>query len=143
MTQALETLELARSAREDGFFAVLGAGGQGLASPGAVRVRGRDALTFIHSQVTNEVEGLAPGEGNYSARVTLQGQLVEVFSVHRLAGPEGDELWLVLERERVPLLMAELESVLFADDVRLEDASERHHWLALQGAAAAGVLDQD
>jgi len=66
MTQALETLELARSAREDGFFAVLGAGGQGLASPGAVRVRGRDALTFIHSQVTNEVEGLAPGEGNYS-----------------------------------------------------------------------------
>ena len=132
MSQALETLELARSARDVGFFAELGAGGVGMASPGAVRVRGRDALGFIHSQVTNEVEGLAPGQGNYSARVTLQGQLVEVFSVHRPPEGSGDELWLVLERERVPLLMEDLESVLFADDVKFEDARASYHWLTLQ-----------
>ena len=142
MTQALETLELARSAREVGFFAVLGAGGEGMASPGAVRVGGRDAIAFLHSQVTNEVEGLAPGEGNYSARVTLQGQLVEVFSVHRLPENSADELWLVLERERVPALMVELDSVLFADDVKLEDASGSYHWLTLQGAAAGAILDE-
>jgi folate-binding protein YgfZ len=141
MTQALETLELARSAREVGFFAELGAGGVGMASPGVVRVRGPDALGFIHSQVTNEVEGLAPGRGNYSARVTLQGQLVEVFSVHRLPEDSGDELWLVLDRERAPLVVADLESVLFADDVKLEDASGSYQWLTLQGAGAAAILD--
>jgi folate-binding protein YgfZ len=137
-----ETQELARAVRGVGFFARLGDGGGGLACPGVLRVSGRDALSFIHSQVTNEVEGLAPGEGNYSARVTLQGQLVELFGVHRLDAEESVELWLVLERDRIASLMADFESVLFADEVDLADASDAYRWSTLQGPGSADLLDR-
>ncbi len=141
MTQTSETLELARSVRELGFFARLAGDGMGMASVGAIRASGGDVLSFIHSQVTNEVEGLGSGEGNYSARVTLQGQLVELFSVHRLDVDGRPEIWLVLERERVAPLVAELETVLFADDVRLVDISDAYRWSAVQGPGSAAVLD--
>ncbi|MBW2387995.1 MAG: hypothetical protein JRG89_06110, partial [Deltaproteobacteria bacterium] len=61
-------LELAGAVRENGFVAQLardGSAALGLANPGALLARGKDATRFLHSQVTNEVEALAPGEGNY------------------------------------------------------------------------------
>ncbi len=135
-------VDLARAVRDRGLYARLGGDGSGLASLGAIRASGPDALSFLHSQVTNEVEGLAPGQGNRSARVTRQGQLVELFTLHRLPDSAAPVVLMVLERERVPILMAELDAVLFADRVDLEDVSEAFAWLALQGGAAASVLDE-
>jgi folate-binding protein YgfZ len=140
-TQDPEILELGRTVREVGFFARLGGEGVGMACPGVIRVSGGDALSFLHSQVTNEVEGLAPGGGNYSARVTLQGQLVELFSVHRVDGAQESELWLILERDRIAALLAEFEAALFTDDVQLVDASGDYRWSTLQGPGSAELLD--
>jgi len=142
MMPDLETLELARAVRSSGFFARLGPGGEGMANPGSLRVVGPDALAFVHSQVTNEVEGLAPGEGNYSARVTPQGKLLEVFSVHRLPEVLGEGLRLILERDRVASLLGEFDSVLFADQVELRAEGDDYLWLALQGPGASDLLDQ-
>ena len=136
------TIELARRARESGVWIRLGGDATGPASLGAIRARGADALAFLHSQVTNDVEGLAPGQGNRSARVTRQGQLQELFSVHRLADDPEPALLLVLERDRVGPLEASLDEVLFADRVVLEDVSNAYVWFAVQGPAAAGVLDE-
>ncbi|MBW2231023.1 MAG: hypothetical protein JRH17_11620 [Deltaproteobacteria bacterium] len=138
-------LELARAARESGLFARLAAygtgTGTGMAAPGAIHVSGKDALRFVHSQVTNEVEGLAPGQGNASARVTRQGQLVELFSLHRLEDGDTPSLLLVLEAERVAPVLAEMDGVLFADDVVLRDVSAEYVWLILQGPSAPAVMD--
>jgi len=142
MTQDQKTLELAQGAREKGFLARLGSDGEGLASLGALRAWGPDVLPFIHSQVTNEVEGLEPGEGNYSARVTLQGQLVELFSLHRLDAEGQPEIWMILERERVASLLAQFEAVLVSDDVQLADMSDEYRWLALEGEGAGELLDR-
>ncbi|MDG2332976.1 MAG: glycine cleavage T C-terminal barrel domain-containing protein [Myxococcota bacterium] len=142
MTQDQTTLELAREARRTGFLARLGGDDQGLGSLGAIQASGPDVLSFIHSQVTNEVEGLESGQGNYSARVTLQGKLVELFSVHRLDANGQPEIWMILERDRVASLLAELEVVLFADDVQLADVSENYYWWALEGGAAPALVDQ-
>ncbi|MFP6639821.1 MAG: hypothetical protein VCC04_06240, partial [Myxococcota bacterium] len=99
--------ELARSVRDTGFVAALGPGGTGMADPGTISITGRDALEFVHSQVTNDVLGLEPGEGNASARVTRQGKLVELFSLHRLETADGSpQLLLLLARERVTGLLA-------------------------------------
>ena len=135
------TIDLARRVRETGLVARLDATGAGLATLGAVRAHGRDVLSFVHSQVTNEVEALAPGQGNASARVTRQGQLVELFSLHRVPDEDTPALLLLLERERVPELIADLDAVLFADQVELEDVSDRYDWLIVQGANAPVVLD--
>ena len=99
------TLALASEAREVGFFAQLARTdtGMGLSLPGAILAEGKDAARFLHSQVTNEVEALEPGKGNFSARVTRQGQLLHFFSLHRLPVAPGtpDQFLLVLDRADV------------------------------------------
>lgn len=144
MTPSRAIVDLGRAAREAGLFARLGPGGSGLAALGAIRASGPDALSFLHSQVTNDVEGLAPGRGNRSARVTRQGQLVELFSLHRLQDESDGTpvVLIVLERERVGALLADLDAVLFADRVVLEDVSDAFDWLVVQGPAAAALLDE-
>ncbi|MAJ61793.1 MAG: hypothetical protein CBC48_18800 [bacterium TMED88] len=135
--------ERARVVRAHGLLAKLGPPASGLGDLGFLLARGPDVLTFLHSQVTNDVEGLKPGQGNRSARVTRQGQLAELFSLHRLADEEdGPVVLLMLERERVQSLMAELDAVLFADRVELLDLSEDFDAWAIQGPVADQVLDE-
>ena len=95
MTPDPEVLSAAKQARDTGVFAVLGTG-EGMADPGLLWVTGPDAASFLHAGVTNDVEGLALGGGNLSARVDRQGRLQHVFSVHR--APDGSGIALVLER---------------------------------------------
>jgi folate-binding protein YgfZ len=140
-----KTLALARIARETGFFARLSAtepAGEGLANPGAILARGKDAAAFLHSQVTNEVEALTPGQGNFSARVNRQGQLIQTFSLHRLPDDDSDipAFWLVLERKDVEPLIDDFDRFLFADDVVFSNVSEDYEWLTLQGPNANDVF---
>jgi folate-binding protein YgfZ len=143
MTSNRAIFQLASRARETGFHARLGrdAGGFGMAVPGAIRVTGPDALGFMHSQVTNEVEGLSPGQGNLSARVTRTGQLVDFFSLHRLPDcADGAVLILLIERERLSGLIEGLDKVLFSDDVRLEDVTDDFRWSTIQGQLSPEVM---
>lgn len=142
-----ETLERAGKARSAGLFARLAQGhpaADGMAVPGAVMARGKDAARFLHSQVTNEVEALAPGEGNYSARVNRQGQLLHFFSLHRLIEPEDapPAYLLLLERNETRALIDDFEEFLFADDVSFTDVSDEYLWAALQGTQAERVLER-
>ncbi len=140
-----ETLERAACARSKGCFARLGTGHSdafGFAVPGAILARGKDAARFLHSQVTNEVEALEPGEGNFSARVTRQGQLLHLFSLHRLeqVNDEPPSYLLLLERDGVAGLMAALDEFVFSDDVNFRDVSDRYLWFTLQGRNAERIL---
>jgi folate-binding protein YgfZ len=146
MIPASNTLLLAGALRKSGFFARLARGDNnaaGLANPGAMLARGKDAASFLHSQVTNDVEGLAPGEGNFSARVNLQGQLLHFFSLHRLPGTSEApaEFLLILERAAVPQLIAAFEDFLFSDDVTCTDVSNDYHFSTLQGPDAERALE--
>jgi folate-binding protein YgfZ len=138
------TLALASEAREVGFFAQLARtdAGLGLALPGAILAEGKDAARFLHSQVTNEVEALEPGNGNFSARVTRQGQLLHFFSLHRLPVAPGaaDQFLLLLERGEIADLIAAFDDFLFSDDVNFTDVSEQYQWTALQGPDVDAVI---
>src|SRR6185369_4439521 len=94
----------AQLARKSGLIAALGLPGseKSAASFGALRVSGSDAASFLHSQLTNEVNALKPGEGNLTARVTRTGTLVRYGSLHRL--PDGATFLILLEREGVGAL---------------------------------------
>src|SRR5258706_9310005 len=98
-------------------------------------VTGADAATFLHSQLTNEVNALKPGEGNLSARVTRTGALLRYFSLHRLPG-EPSEFLLLLEAEGAKSLLAELGKFALIEDVALADVSSQYDWIALQGPDA-------
>ena len=138
-----EVYELARAAREQGLCGLLGAGEglDGLARFGAIRIQGRDASSFLHSQLTNEVNELEVGDGNLNARVKRTGHLVESFSLHRLSdvGEMGSFLMLG-ELEGVRRIAQDLDQYLFADEVEITE--EPGDWLAIQGGDAGPILDE-
>lgn len=138
--------DLSRSARETGFYCTLGPSGDGpdggFADPGAILVTGKDSGPFLHAQLTNDVTGLAPGQGNLSARVRRTGHLLNWFSVHCMPASSADEplrFLLILERSCVAGLMADLDGYLFADQVQLEDHTDRYEWHMIQGPRAAAM----
>src|SRR5437763_380268 len=130
------SLTHARQARETGLLAVLAG------ELGALDVAGSDAREFLHSQLTNEVHALQPGQGNLSARVTRTGTLVRYFSLHLLpsspspsqapagkSGLKGEHFLLVLERDGIASLRADLEKYAIAEDVAFEDVSDYFAWI--------------
>lgn len=156
VTMPNDTLAFGSKARATGLFAAIGAqrDGAGLADFGVLRVAGPDAAKFLHGQLTNEVNGLAPGAGNLNARVTRTGALTRIFSLHRLPSDiqasspsqeEGQgrsaEFLLLLERDGVAGLQADLDGFLF-DDAKMEDASGQYDWLLLQGPQAAALAEE-
>jgi folate-binding protein YgfZ len=61
---------------------------------GKLALTGPEAKTFLHGQVTNDIEGLAPGQGCYAAFLTHKGKMLGDLRVFDL----GDELLLDCER---------------------------------------------
>jgi folate-binding protein YgfZ len=136
-----EVIELARASRRAALVGVLrdGVGAVGMAAPALIRAEGLDAARFLHSQLTNEVQRLGPGEGNLQARVARSGHLEHVMSLHRPV--DGEHLYLlVLEAEHATSLVDGLEGFLFADQVRLS-VDPGWWWLTVQGPRAPEVAD--
>ena len=55
---------------------------------GKLALEGPDAIEFLNGQVTNELDGLAPGEGRYAAFLTHKGKMLGDLRI--LAVPDGD-----------------------------------------------------
>lgn len=141
MTLTQEVVAQAAQARTTGVYLHVPAGTPlaGMASPAHVVVQGPDAARYLHSQLTNDVEGLAPGQGNLQARVLRTGHLSFVFSLHR--DPEdATRFHLIVPTDQAEALVADLDGFLFADDATiLPDPSL--DWLIVQGPQAAATLD--
>jgi len=69
---------------------------------GKLALEGPDAIEFLNGQVTNELAGLAPGEGRYAAFLTHKGKMLGDLRVLAVTGADG-QLELLLDTERVAL----------------------------------------
>ncbi len=125
--------EQARGVRE-------GAGLFRLADRGLLRVTGGDRVRWLDGMLSNDVASLEPGperSGCYAALLTRQGRIVCDFHVlHR-----GDAFWLETARDAVAPALETLDRFVIADDVTLADASGELERIALEGPAAAAVLE--
>jgi folate-binding protein YgfZ len=127
-------------ARAHGF--ALPAGQIGMALPGMIEADGPDAARFLHSQLTQEIEALEPGQGAGAGRVSRSGQTLALMTVHRLDDEgESQRFRLAAERELVAPLIATLDGFLFSDRLSLVDVSDRYVWWFVEGPHAAEVLD--
>src|SRR5687767_6709291 len=61
---------------------------------GRLALTGADRRTFLHGQITHDIEGLEPGHGRYAALLTHKGKMLSDLRVLDL----GDELLLSCER---------------------------------------------
>jgi tRNA-modifying protein YgfZ len=107
-----------------------------LSDRGKLRATGDDRTRFLHAMSTNHVEQLKPGEGCYSFFLNAQGRILG--DVNLLCF--GDHLLLDTEAETRRKLFEHLDRYIIADDVTLEDATDRIATIAVEGPESAAVL---
>lgn len=108
-----------------------------LTGRGALTVTGPDAAKLLHGLVTNDVEGLRPGEGCHAALLTPKGKMRAEMAVLRLA-PE--ELLLDCEPSLAAPLAAILAGYVPFSRSTLADATGETGLVHLEGPSAAAVL---
>ncbi|MGA3226418.1 MAG: folate-binding protein [Acidobacteriaceae bacterium] len=116
---------------------LLGAAGvSDLGWRGKILVTGSDRLRWLNGMVSNAVQSLPEGEGNYSFLLSVQGRIQGDCYVYRRAG----DLLLDTSIDQVPALMRHLDHFVVMDDVELADVSSQWTGLSLAGPRAPEVL---
>jgi folate-binding protein YgfZ len=101
---------------------------------GLVRLRGADRTTWLHGLVTNDIAALEPGSRSYGAYLTPQGRMItDLWAV-----PAAEALLLDVPSQVAASLAARLDSLIFAEDVQIDDLSESMAVLELY-APSVGV----
>src|SRR5579859_326692 len=102
---------------------------------GKIIATGEDRARLLHAMTTNQVQELKPGEGCYAFFLNPQGRILADVSLFCRA----DDFLLDVEPETRERLYQHLDKFIIADDVTLEDATDRIATLALEGPKAMAV----
>jgi len=103
---------------------------------GKILVTGSDRLRWLNGMVSNTVQSLPEGQGNYSFLLSVQGRIQGDCYVYRHA----DDLLLDTSLDQVPTLLRHLDHFVIMDDVELADVSRQRTALSLAGPLAPQVL---
>ncbi len=103
---------------------------------GHLLVSGSDRVHFLHGMLSNTVQGLETGGGNYATMTTPRGQtLTDVWVYHRAEG-----FLLETEPGLQEKLMASLDKFLIADDVDIKDVTGEQALLGVHGRASRALI---
>ena len=105
---------------------------------GKLLVSGPDAAEYLQGQLTNDVEALEPGDGQYAALLDRKGHMQADMRVLRPG--EGPDLWLLLEPEGVVAASRHLQMYKIGREVEVVDASDEYALLSLIGPRATEIV---
>ena len=103
---------------------------------GKLTVSGPDAAEYLQGQLTNDVEALEPGDGQYAALLDRKGHMQADMRVLR---PSPEEIWIDTEPEALAAARRHLETYSIGRDVKVVDVSEERAILSLIGPLSAEV----
>jgi folate-binding protein YgfZ len=115
---------------------VEGAGAFDLGYRGQIAVRSTDRVRWLNGMLTNNIQQLAEGHGNYSFVLNAQGRILGDCDAYSLA----DHLLVMTDRSQIPALMAHFDRFIIMDDVTLEEVSATRTALGLAGPLAPQLL---
>jgi folate-binding protein YgfZ len=93
-------------------------------------------VTFLQALLTNDVASLADGRARYAAYLTPQGRMITDLVVrHR-----GDHLIATVPRGIAPALATRFDLLIFTEDVRVADESDRVGQILVAGGDAPGIV---
>ncbi|MHB8692289.1 MAG: CAF17-like 4Fe-4S cluster assembly/insertion protein YgfZ [Solirubrobacteraceae bacterium] len=106
---------------------------------GKLALTGSDAKSFLHGQVSNEIEALAPGSGCYAAFLTPKGKMLGDLRI--LATDDS----LLLDTERISLqeLFNMIRRFSIGYDVELHKRTLQSGLLSLIGPDSAALASVD
>ncbi len=105
---------------------------------GWIRVTGEDRVRWLNGMVTNSIQQLKDGEGNYNFLLTVQGRIQGDATIFA----EPGALLMETTASQVPGLMALLDRFIIMDDVELADETGSQSGLLIAGPKAASLLTQ-
>jgi tRNA-modifying protein YgfZ len=105
-------------------------------SRGVLLVGGPDGAEYLQGQLTNDVEALAPGEGQYSALLDRKGHMQGDMRVLRT---KPDEILLDTETEAVAAVLRHLKMYSVGREVEVTDISDERAILSLIGPRSVEV----
>lgn len=109
-----------------------------LSHRGRLRLTGSDRAAYLHRIISNHVEGLSVGEGNYATILTNRGKIIADMNVSVFE----DSIGIETNAETTLSLYQELDKYLIADDVTIEDFTECTGVVGLHGPKSAELLQQ-
>ncbi len=107
-----------------------------LSSRGRIYVTGEDRARLLHAMTTNHVQQLQPGAGLYAFFLNAQGRILADAALFCFE----DRILLDTEPETRELVFQHLDKFIIADDVTLDDATDRTFALGVEGPWAAEKL---
>lgn len=104
---------------------------------GILSLTGEDRAVFLHRLISNDVENLSAGEGNYATLLTNRGKIIADMKVHIFEGT----IYLSTAPECVEQAFTELDKYIIADDVELSIATDRIGVIALYGQTSPELVE--
>lgn len=97
---------------------------------GKLIVSGSEAVEYLQGQLTNDVEALAPGEGQYAALLDRKGHMQADMRVLRIS-PE--EIWIDTEPEALEAVLRHLEMYKIGREAAIAEVTPERAILSLIG----------
>ena len=105
---------------------------------GLIHVHGDDAASFLHSQLTSDIEGLGIDEARLAAYCSPKGRMMASF----LSWKTTDGIFLQLSRAIQAPIQKRLQMFVLRAKAKLADVSAERVALGIGGQAAAQALQQ-
>jgi folate-binding protein YgfZ len=105
---------------------------------GLISATGEDAASFLHNQLTNDVEHLGLGEARLAGYCSPKGRLLASF----LAWKSPDAILLQLPRQIQATIQKRLQMFVLRAKARLTDVTDSHVILGLAGLSAGKALQR-
>jgi folate-binding protein YgfZ len=103
---------------------------------GKAEVEGRDRASFLQGMLTNDVKGLAPGQGGAAAFLDAHGKVMAILRVYALA----DRLLLELPAGLTQKTLLLLDKYLISEKASFEPADDAYAILSVQGPRSEALL---
>jgi folate-binding protein YgfZ len=102
---------------------------------GVLKITGQDRLSWLHSLTTQQLEGLAAGQGTQALILSPNGHVEH----HLVLSDDGTSVWVHVEPGTAEALAAFLESMRFMLRVEVADVSQDYAVLTVLGPGADGL----
>ena len=105
---------------------------------GLIRATGEDAPSFLHNQLSNDVEHLGAGELRRAAYCTPKGRMLASFVYWK----DGQDIILQLSKSIQTTVQKRLQMFVLRAKAKLHDINAEYVVLGLGGAAATAALQE-
>ena len=110
-----------------------------IADRAVLRITGPDATRWLNGMVTNAMQTLAPGEGNYNFLLNAQGRIQGDCTIYRDPGSQEPAYLLQTDAAQRQTIHQTLDRFIIMDDVELTVVDPRTEFLVL-GPQAVEVV---